>query len=254
MKRTFFLKAVSGIDDDLIFEADPGAEVSTANAKNKRMRPVWRTFGGIAAALVVVCGVWAAHRGGLVSMDAMQEAAVDDAEHIPADDYYYTADMNGAPLETEIAVDKSQTAEEDMPTADTAAGTRLTEVAFTFFEGGRLYKEIRQYPDGVPDAKTVLNDYLTAAGVSIRCTAVAVTSTEPKMEVQGGVVSYTPGVRTATVTFTADPGDDLLIGALRVLNQLWTARYYHFETEDGARLQIGDILPETGYDPRDYLQ
>lgn len=267
MKRTFFLQAVSGIDDDLILEADPEAELITTNVKNGRIRPIWRTCGGIAAALLVVVGVWSAARLGRVTMHDAAEAdtAYDGAVGVLGD-YQYSADIaNG---ETEASVNKSEnydaddnvTAEQEIApaetdaVADTAAGTRLTEVAFTFFDGGRIYKEIRQYPDGVPDAKTVLNDYLTAAGVDIRCTAVTVTSTEPKMEVQGGIVSYTPGVRTATVTFTADPGDDLLIGSLRVLNQLWTARYYHFETEDGARLQIGDALPEAGYDPRDYLQ
>ncbi len=265
MKRTFFLKAAGGIDDDLILEADPAATSSTANAKNKQMRPLWRTFGGIAAALLVVLGVWAATRLGRVTMHDAAEAdtAYDGAAGILGD-YQYSADMDVG--NTGSSVNKSEHAADDYvnieqevapaeteAVADTAVATKLTEVTFTFLTDGGTHTEVRQYPDGVPDAKTVLNDYLTAADSEIRCTGVTVVSTESKTEVKDGIVSYTPGIRTATVTLTDDPGDSLLIGSLRVLNQLWTARYYHFETEDGTRFRIGGRQPAAGYDPRDYL-
>lgn len=255
MKRTFFLQAVGGIDEDLILEADPTAASLTANVNNKRIRPLWRTFGGIAAALLVVTGVWAAARLGRVTMhDAAEaETAYDDAVGVLGD-YQYSADYDGGAY-----VNKSENVEAEVApaetgaAADTAVGTKPTEITFTFLADGGTRTEIRQYPNGVPDAKTVLNDYLAAAGSEIRCTGVTVVSTESKTEVKDGIVSYTPGIRTATVTLTDDPGDSLLIGSLRVFNQLWTARFYHFETETGTRIRIGDRQPAAGYDPRDYL-
>ncbi len=269
MKRTFFLQAVGGIDDDLILEADPTAAPLTTNVKNKRICPLWRTFGGIAAALLVVLGVWAASRLGRVTMhDAAEAESAYDGAVGMLGDYQYSANYND-PLEdaADVIVNKSESVDaddavnaeqENVPAeteavADTALGTRLTEVTFTFLTDGGTRTEVRQYPNGVPDAKTVLNDYFAAADSEVRCTGVTVVSTDSKTEVKGGIVSYTPGIRTATVILTDDPGDNLLIGSLRVLNQLWTARYYHFEIEDGTCIRIGGRQPAAGYDPRDYL-
>lgn len=267
MKRTFFLKAMSGIDDALILEADPDAAFVSTNAENKKARPYWRYFGGIAAALVVICGVWVAARLGRVTMeDAEADIVYDTADGALGDDhdYVYSSGCIDAPTEAETGVvaeksehdnfaDENLTGVPDTAVPETGVGTILTAVTFTFYEDGEIRKEHRDYPDGVPDAQTVVNDYLAAAGCDVRCVSLTVTATESKTEVSGGVISYTPGIRTATLTFTADPGDDILKGTLRVLNQLWTARYYHFETEDGERLKIGDTLPDIGYDPRDYL-
>ena len=58
MKREFFLRAIGGIEDDLLFEATAEKRQNKINAKNKVLH--WRVGAAIAACFVLVVSAWAA--------------------------------------------------------------------------------------------------------------------------------------------------------------------------------------------------
>ena len=234
MKREFFLKAIGGIDDDLICEA---------NAENERRRVPWRTFGGIAAAIVVACGVWTAIEMGGLDAHTKAESAPDaicptDGDVMNASggkgDYYYTAD-DGA--DTEIAYDTSN---DLVQVPDTTAW-------FFFCKGGVWSEEVRTYQDGVPDAVQLANEYLTAIGAQAKCTSVRVETVGATDRVEGDIVSHDVGVRTAHVTLVGVLTDDELRGFVATIGNRTAAHFVRPVTAEGKVIPIDGTAPDEGY-------
>lgn len=254
MKREFFWQAVGGIDGDLIVEADAENPRNKTNAENKARILPFHRIGAAAAVLLIVCGVGIAAAGGRLRLGMTDEAAYDAA---PAETWF-AADGDAA---GGLLADKSESKNES-PAVDDGAdtdlstemeGIRITELYFRIPDGETWRTVTKPYPDGLPSAEGVLNDYLAAAGSKIRCVSVQITTTPSVTVTSGNIVSHTPGIRTALITLTGDPGDGALKGLLHLGCQFLGSRYYHMYTADGTELTIGDTLPGEGYDPRDFL-
>lgn len=238
------MKAISGIDDDLVCEAI--AENKLIGKKTFAKNRTWRTFGGIAAAIVVVCGVWTALEMGGFNVDVACKEEADFAPNAgaPTDgmkpesadgDYYYTADDAA---NTEVAFDTSSPDIWIEP---------VSRVWYFICESGVWTEEEITYPDGIPSAKEILNEYLARIGSSAKCISVTVeTVGEEDLEI-GGMIVHTAGVRTAHVVIEGDLSDDELRGLIATAGNLASAHYVRPVTADGEILPLGGETPAEGY-------
>lgn len=245
MKREVFWKAIGKIDEDIITEAS----AENPPAAKKKPRIPWQSVGSAAAVVAVIVGIWAVSSGRLQIPAAMDGMLADNAKGESI------LDRGGdpgdaAPME-DAEVAGGLTGDYNYSTSDTA-GKPVTKVQFQIRQNGIWLTVDKNYPAGLPDTVTVINDYLTAADTDVRCISAEITSTPGTTVTSGELVTHTPGIRTASILLTADPGDDVLRGFLRTAPQFSIARYFHLYTDDGAELQIGDTLPPEGYDPRSF--
>ena len=238
------MKAIGGIDDDLVCEAI--AKNKLIDKKIFAKSKLWRTFGGIAAAIVVVCGVWTAlEMGGIgdvfTSKDEANyapnaEAPTDGMKPESADgDYYYTADDAA---DTEVTFDTSSPDIWIEP---------VSRVWYFICESGVWTEEEITYPDGIPSAKEILNEYLTRIGSSAKCISVTVETVGEEDRVIGDMVMHTVGVRTAHVVIEGDLSDDALRGLIATAGNLASAHYVRPVTADGEILPLDGETPAEGY-------
>lgn len=247
MKREFFMKAIGGIDDDLICEATAENRPLRKNGifKNKP----WRTIGGIAAAIVIACGVWtAAEMGGMdVAFTNKEEAnyAPDavypayggnngSAPELADGDYYYTADDAA---DTEIALDTS---------TDLSVEPQ-THVWYFICKDGTWTDEKIPYENGIPSATDIANDYLAAIGSAAKCLSVEPITVGEKDMVVGDTVVHTVGVRTVTVALDGELTEDELRGLIATVGNFAAAHYVRPVTADGVILPLDGDAPEEGY-------
>lgn len=244
MKREFFWKAIGGIDDDLVCEAI--AEDKPAGKKAIVKNKIWRTFGGIAAAIVIACGIWTAIEMG--SFDAALSSK-DEADFAPnasaptdgmkpesADgDYYYTADDAA---DTEVAFD---TASPDIWIEP------ISSVWYFICKDGVWTQEEISFPDGIPSTNIILNEYLARIGSDAKCLSVTVETVGEKTEQIGDMVMHTVGVRTAHVVIEGDLTDDALRGLIATAGNLASAHYVRPVTAEGDILPLDGEAPEEGY-------
>ncbi len=141
MKREFFLRALSEIDDDLLIEADVENKENKANAKNKARMLPFRIAGTAAACLILLVGVWSVFQGGMKK--AMLDSAAPEAEFAP----------------------------DRMPTEDAILGAADAD-------GGHDYnykadEEFSAATAGQPqNVKNAVNEYLAESDSAVRCTGV----------------------------------------------------------------------------------
>lgn len=220
MKSEFFLRALSDLDDALILEAQPDAA--------RRTHRIPRAYAAAAACFVFLAGALA-----LVLSGQSRKLADSVGENLCEDFSYY------------CAADTAQA--EAAP--DTAPGESLTAVTFRFFDGTRWTARVQEYPDGAPDAASVLSDYLSAAGSAARCVSVRVEETGAQDNVlPDGLLEHTVGKRCAYVELDGDPGENAARGLVNTVLRgglLW-ADLVCISTPGGA-LSIDGNAPAGGF-------
>ncbi len=233
MKKEQLWQAFSEIDGDLIAEA--------ARPARGRVLSLVRTAGAVAAALVVAVGVGVFLRTGFSMKNGAPEAADKDMAHVKEEmDYNYSAD---APLDDGLGA------------PDIAPTEPINELTFYLYRDGAWEKEAVYFRDGIPGPRELANAYLARAGATVTCVDVKMTETEGKETVWGGVVTYTPPHRTATVILSDAPEggmdifDGLLRGLLLSIHPGVGADLYKLETDGGIPLYFGLSQPLGGYDP-----
>ncbi len=246
MKREFFMKAIGGIDDDLVSEA------AAEESKPKKKPMPWRTLSGIAAAVVIACGVWTAVQLTNAN-DASAENMLSPDMAYPevgfGDDHQYSSKHEIADgfmdyeADTEIALDPSYDTEPYI----------VKDVCFYIYKDGAYNTLTRSYPDGIPDSVTVMNDYLTAIESSARCLSVKIETVGETDRVIGDIVEHTAGVRTAYVSLEGETSEDVLRGLVSTLRGVAGVDYVRLEDAHGALLPISGDAPEEGFDARSFL-
>ncbi len=247
MKREFLLKALGQIDDDLICEAN--AKNNPIERKPFAKNKIWRTLGSVAAAIVLVCGVWTAiEMGGLnVAMEKSDSNYAPDTAH-PTEvekadangKHYYTADgqytANNA-ADTESALDTSTDLWYEIN----------TDVWFFLCKDGVWTEEKITYRDGIPSAEMIAAAYLTRVGAAAKCLSVIVETVGEKDTVIGEVIVHEVGVRTAHVTLEGDLTDDQLRGLVATIGNLTAVHYVRPITVDGVLYPLDGQSPAEGY-------
>ena len=246
MKREFFLKAIGGIDDDLVCEAI--AKNKPAYKKTTAKNKIWRTCGSIAAAIILACGIWTAiEMGGFdVALSSKEEAdfapdAVTPAENnsLKAEaadgNHTYTADDAA---DSEIAL---ETAAPDIWLAP------ISRIWYFICENGTWTEEEIVYRDGIPSANVILNEYLARIGSDAKCISVTAETVGEKTEQIGDMVVHTVGVRTAHVVIEGDLTDDALRGLIATAGNLASAHYVRPVTAEGEILPLDGEAPNEGY-------
>jgi len=153
MKREFFLRALSGIEDDLLIEANVEKDGNKAIAENKPLILPIRIAGTAAACLILLVGVWAFLQSGFAK-SAMDNAAP-EAEIFDAQSPMEDAVIGGA------AADGGHGADNKAESAGSTADTEL-------------------------HVKIVVNDWLLDMGSTVQCSMVTLEKTK-----SGQIVSLT---------------------------------------------------------------
>lgn len=135
MKSETLYRALGEIDGALIREADASRRRMPRAAKIAAAAACFLCIGGAALALAAGGGKSAENAGGM--------SGVQDAAYAPS----FSEEMR-----------------------DEAAAH--SAVLFVFYDGGTRTLRTREYPDGVPAASEVLNEYLAEASCAPRVTAV----------------------------------------------------------------------------------
>ena len=247
MKREFFMKAIGGIDDDLICEAN--AENKTARKKTIAKNTLWRTFGGIAAAIVIACGVWTA-----IEMNGMDVfvTAKDEANHAP--DAAYPAEGDNAGRAPEFADGDYYYTADDAADTEAAHDTSVdmwlepqTHVWYFICQDGVWSDEEISFPDGVPSAEGIANAYLAHIGAEAKCLSVEPITVGEQDMVVGDTVVHTVGVRTVTVVLAGTLTEDELRGLIATVGNFAAAHYVRPVTADGTLYPLNGEAPEEGY-------
>ncbi len=239
MKREFFLEALSNIEEDLLIEANVEKDKNKTIAENKSRFLLVRIVGSVAACVVLFAGVWIASQGGFgkVMMDNAAPEAALSPDISPAEPEAGDAAggvlNDGGDYNYKAEAFSSGSAADDVVT-EQLQGVCVSTVRFSVYKNGKWRDVIRVYPDGLPAAECVVNDYLAEAGSAVRCAGVTLVKTE-----------------TADVALTRDPGEDTLRGLVLAVSVITGADAVRFTAEDGTLLTIGGEAPAAGFDPEE---
>ncbi len=246
MKREFFLKAIGGIDDDLVCEAI--AENKPAGKKTSVKNKIWRTCGSIAAAIILACGIRTAiEMGGFdVALSSKEEADFAPNAAAPAEDgRFKTENADGNHTYT---ADDAADSEIALETSSPDIWVEPISRAWYFIcENGAWTEEEIVYRDGIPPANVILNEYLARIGSEAKCISVTAETVGEKTEQIGDMVVHTVGVRTAHVVIEGDLSDDELRGLIATAGNLASAHYVRPVTAEGVILPLDGEAPNEGY-------
>lgn len=243
MKKERLLEALSDIDGDLVAEA--------ARPARGRVLPFVRRAGAAAAAFLVVVGAGLLLRNGFSMKNAAPEA--DNAVDL---DFSCSAGVGQIEEEKDcVKVEGYLPTDDAVTVPDIAPADPVTQLTFYLYRDSQWVKETVAFSDGVPAPRELVSEYLSRAGAAVTCVDVKMTETEGQETVLGGVVTYIPPHRTATVILSDAPEggmaafDGLLRGLILSIHPGVGADLYKLETDEGIPMYFGLSQPLGGYDP-----
>ena len=255
MKKEFFLRAVGDIDGDLV----AAAAGAYPGRRRTRKPQISRVLGAAACVVLCAAGAAALWMGGMGKSESLEDCApmapgdMNGGFGMLADqDVGFTAeDADGGTRQDE---EKSQSANQKPDVHDSVAETvmyPLTEITLRFCEGGVWRTERMSCDGGLPSGIEILNEYLRRAGSDAACTELRFEAAGSRDEIlPGGILQHTAGVRTAFVTLSEAPEEDVLRGLVNTLchEAAFSAHrvcLYAF----GQPLSIGGACPADGFAP-----
>ena len=226
MKKHTFLQAIGEIDPHLVAEA--------AEPPRRRL-PAAVKFAGLAACLLFVAG-----GGLLLSQTNRIKSEADCIQESPS---AMDAILDRIDTITDVEAENSSSVKENSATVDesvedgslSADADALSEITFCFYRSGEWLTETVSYPDGLPAADLLVNDYLAACDTEYRCLSVDVEITEAYTEIIDSLVQHTPSFRIAVITLTGDPGEDILRGLVETVrtSDVFSVQSVRLQTQEG---------------------